>query len=280
MLRGFSDELYIDITLHPGEGTVESDTIRRKVNSEFENPQITPPDGYVFEGWYKDAEFAVKAEVGEKIDISFRNLYARIIERQIIPPGYTLVEYLQKSTISQSIDTGLLIPDKPQIVMKASYPSGVSGESWLCGSWTRSGTRRAFLIGQYNNNIRQVCGADNSTYQYDQPFDKISHILGITKNRFVFDNQKTKKRPDFNTIPPGNLHIFKSTHTDNADVRRIYWCQIKDWNDTLVRDYIPCIDDNGVPCMYDLVNESTSYASTGTFTAGPVIQVIPERYWN
>lgn len=71
------DTLDIDIRLHPGEGTVVSDTIRFRVGSEFVNPNVEPPEGLHLEGWYKDNEFSIKANEGEIVDSTFANLYAK-----------------------------------------------------------------------------------------------------------------------------------------------------------------------------------------------------------
>lgn len=50
---------------------------------------------------------------------------------------------------------------------------------------------------------------------------------------------------------------------------QVYYCQIYD-NGTLVRDYWPAKDQEGVVCLYDRVNKEYAYnAGTGTFTAGP-----------
>ena len=47
---------------------------------------------------------------------------------------------------------------------------------------------------------------------------------------------------------------------------RIYRCQISEGTN-LVRDLLPCLDNNNVPCMYDAVGKQTYYnAGTGTFT--------------
>ena len=73
------DTIYIDIMLHPGEGTVASDTIRLRVGSKFVNPVIVPPEGLYLEGWYKDSELSVKANKDDIVDNTFANLYAKFV---------------------------------------------------------------------------------------------------------------------------------------------------------------------------------------------------------
>ena len=58
---------------------------------------------------------------------------------------------------------------------------------------------------------------------------------------------------------------------DKAPGIKIYYFQIYD-NDTLVRDFVPVLDYNGVPCMFDKVTETFFYnQGTGDFIAGPIV---------
>ena len=57
----------------------------------------------------------------------------------------------------------------------------------------------------------------------------------------------------------------------NACNVKFYYLKLYD-NDVLVRDFIPVLDPDGVPCMYDKVEGKFYYnAGTGQFIAGPVI---------
>lgn len=63
-----------------------------------------------------------------------------------------------------------------------------------------------------------------------------------------------------------NSYNNGSLYGSNVKVR-IYSCQIYD-NGTLVRDYRPCYDPDGVACMYDRVNKEYTYnAGSGNFVA-------------
>lgn len=53
---------------------------------------------------------------------------------------------------------------------------------------------------------------------------------------------------------------------------RIYSAKIYD-NDILVRDMVPVLDSDGIPCMYDKVTNQIFYNNgTGQFIAGPVVE--------
>lgn len=73
---------------------------------------------------------------------------------------------------------------------------------------------------------------------------------------------------------PATLTICKSnvvSEPNEFSSAKIYSCQIYD-NDSLVRDYVPCINNDGTIGLWDDAN-SVFYgnAGNGTFTAGPEI---------
>ena len=60
--------------------------------------------------------------------------------------------------------------------------------------------------------------------------------------------------------------VYNGTRYQNAPLMRIYYCKIYD-GDTLVRDFIPVLDEtNQTPCLYDKVSETYFYnQGTGDF---------------
>lgn len=74
-----------------------------------------------------------------------------------------------------------------------------------------------------------------------------------------------------------NLHLFGQNRTGNNSYGdsgmtnqtwRVYYCKIWD-NGTLIRDFIPVLDENSVPCLYDKVSETYFYnQGTGGFIYG------------
>ena len=71
-----------------------------------------------------------------------------------------------------------------------------------------------------------------------------------------------------------NIYVFKYNNggTPVGGGRgKLYYFKIYD-NDVLVRDFIPVIDNNEIPCMFDKVESKFYYnQGTGQFIAGPVI---------
>lgn len=84
------------------------------------------------------------------------------------------------------------------------------------------------------------------------------------------------------SFTPINLHLYLFTLNNNnkasvdttdkkVKMIRLYDMQIFN-NNTLIRDFIPVLDKNGVPCMYDKVERKFYYnAGGGDFIAGPIV---------
>lgn len=59
--------------------------------------------------------------------------------------------------------------------------------------------------------------------------------------------------------------IGQTSGTNGYDIKIYNW-KFYDGNNNLVRNFIPCLDTNDVPCFYDSVTKQTFYnAGTGTF---------------
>jgi hypothetical protein len=62
------------------------------------------------------------------------------------------------------------------------------------------------------------------------------------------------------------LFAFNSAGAITKSTGRVYRFQITE-DDTLIKDYVPCLDNEGVPCLYELINGETLYnAGSGQFT--------------
>ena len=57
-----------------------------------------------------------------------------------------------------------------------------------------------------------------------------------------------------------SIYLFHGNGTDRNSSIRIYYCKIWE-NSSLVRDFVPAIDDSNVVCMYDKVSSSFFYNS-------------------
>ena len=82
------------------------------------------------------------------------------------------------------------------------------------------------------------------------------------------------------TFSPINLNLYLFALNSNnsysgkdtgVNKLRIYDVQIYD-NNVIVRNFIPVLDKNGVPCMFETIENKLYYnAGTGSFVAGPIV---------
>ena len=195
-----------------------------------------------------------------------------------LPDGFTAVEYIQTSG-GQRIDTGV----------KASASIGASADFCLVDTHSNQNLAQVYSQpehyqlmvlaasswGSPDGAIWFVCGYLN-TNQYFKKADTDRHIY-----RFNADSQYTvemdgiqyeKADPSKTTFPADarNLWLFvrNSPIIDGYASMKLYSCEMYDGGKK-IRDFKPCLDANGVPCLYDLISKAAFYnQGWGSFTWG------------
>ena len=193
-----------------------------------------------------------------------------------LPSGYKRLEYIRSSG-TQWIDTGFKPNQNTRIKMDCNVIGFNSGDAFLFGARIASGNTAFCLAADdantrwfalYGNAVQNPTGTCTGKHSID--FNQ--NVLTLDGKNFTFE--KTTFQSSY------NLLLFATITNGNVDSQRgkmaIYSCQIYD-NVTLIRDYIPCQTTSGEIGLWDDVN-SVFYgnAGTGTFTAGPVVAVIPD----
>ena len=185
---------------------------------------------------------------------------------------YIRIEYLE-STGTQWIDTGFLFKQSENITLFTQIEFiGNSNRYVICTSLNglsnlefaleiNSARTRVYING---SNFFGTSITGNTKYE-------IEFRNTPLKSTFLLDNQTVISYTNtFSDITP-SLRLFKDHRSGVFGNVKIYYFQIYD-NNILVRDFIPVLDDDGVPCMYDLVEGKFYYnAGTGQFVAGPII---------
>ena len=180
-----------------------------------------------------------------------------------LPANYSRLTYIA-STGTQYIDTGVIPNQNIKMVVDAQLTS-VSGTVSFAGSrnsessdgdgayfsWISvSGNLRSY----YYNSFVVVATADTARHVYTK--DKNQTLVdGSLLNTATAQPFRSSKYPIYlfaNNEGKANFH---------ASVR-IYSCQIYD-NETIVRDFIPCINPSGNVGLYDLVT-GTFFGNSGT----------------
>lgn len=197
--------------------------------------------------------------------------------------GYTRLEYIE-STGTQYINTNVIPTDNTEIEMKYSVT-----EIMNVGPHILSATNWFFPFPRaYNGSNVFYCNRCGSSESYNtinlvgKP-NTIYTVKAFPSNKVIIDNVEygnVVAGMNSNTTP---LYMFtyggdvgNSLYTGKV---RVYYCKIWESGE-LVRDFIPVLDENNVPCMYDKVTETYFYnQGTGSFVAGDVIE-IPTPVYN
>ena len=188
--------------------------------------------------------------------------------RQIIP-----VEYLE-STGTQYIDTLVVLSSTDKVEALAEYtgkPS--SGSSYVFGTF---GSNKNFGINADLQNSGNFYGVwynqGTVTASTPKPEFNTRYKVEVSSNGIYINNTLfSNVSGTFTGSNPAYLFWANGTSQPKS-IMKLYSCQM--WqSSTLVRDFIPCIDENLTPFMFDKVN-CTVYlnAGTGQFKVGPNVE--------
>ena len=196
-----------------------------------------------------------------------RLIWQKAQEQGGLPEGYTALEYIQSSG-EQYIDTGRKLTQDSDITIDFMIVGEINRDAGVFGSRESASKNNLTL---FQNKSPHVFSGDFSEYQKHR-FTTASS-LERTKIRMnkagVWVNDILKKSwsdvADFET--PTNGLIFdvgNNNWTGNKAVMRLY-----SYTDGSAQQLVPCLDANGVPCLYDLIGKTTLYnQGSGSFTWG------------
>lgn len=193
-----------------------------------------------------------------------------------LPEGYTAVDYLQSSG-AQWIETGIAPNQNTKAVLKIKI-NGVNGYygSSLIGSRTDGNSNDQFFT--YLDDaggtrfLFRMDGQTKAISWKGLTADKIYIVtLSGTEMKAELEDgtavfSKTFSVSDFESTV--TMALFKSKPLNNGFQGRIYSCKHYS-GDELIQDFVPCLDTEGVPCMYDLISKTAFYnQGNGSFTWG------------
>lgn len=186
----------------------------------------------------------------------------------LLPEGFTRLSYIQ-SDGGQYIDTGFKPSHQTRVVMDIEPLNAGTCAYFGSRSSTASYTD-AFVMWLLSAlSLRSDYGSVNVS----QPVANSVMRVTIDKNRNVTewgDTIITNTASEF--TGSYNLTLLTQNTGGTVDTRKmqakLYSCQIYE-NDILVRDFVPCTNEDGTVGLYDIV-DSTFYmnAGTGGFVAG------------
>ena len=204
----------------------------------------TPPSkpGYVFRGW--------------------KNIF-------------TPIEYLQ-STGTQYIDTRYYPNQDTDMELNVRYESGVSS---IPETGEINGNKADAYAYYFTYNQLGWYQWTGYSYQYESGHvykHEITHEDGLIWLKINNEKIVSINPSSFPVVwtSPRTIYIYGINRGGNNKTlmsTKIERFKIKE-NGVVVRDMIPVLDENNIPCMYDRVSRQFFYnAGTGNFIAGPVI---------
>lgn len=192
-----------------------------------------------------------------------------------LPDGFTAVEYIQTSG-GQRIDTGVkssasvgmsadfcLVDTRSNQNLAQTYSDPERYQILVLMATNWGGTVR-FIRG-YFNTIKPIKEADTDRHIY--------HFNADGQYTVEMDGiQYEKADPSKTTFPADarNLYLFarNSPYVDGYAYMKLYSCAMYDGG-VKIRDFKPCLDADGVPCLYDLISKTAFYnQGSGSFTWG------------
>lgn len=209
-----------------------------------------------------------KGEVA-KIECGGEVLY----EKQTKPYKAEL-EYLE-STGTQYIDTGYVPNQDTRVITEHFYTKQPQNRGFVYGVGV-SATDRAFEMYTWGQNWNSPYGNTNITMTPPTSSLFVSGKINADKNKnnititYQDGTSQTKSCTYVTFTAPRNMWLFAINRGNlsvdfRADCVQLCYCKIWD-NGTLVRDFIPVLDMNDVPCMYDKVTDELFYnQGTGEF---------------
>ena len=126
------------------------------------------------------------------------------------------------------------------------------------------------------NDIQFGMGSNYASRNYDTDIihtiiidSSDASIIVDNGNKFYIGSPATYSQPTHQIL--FGTTLFSSQVIAYLSSERIYYA--KYWkNNVLVRDFIPVLDANGTPCMFDKVEGKFYYnQGTGNFIAGPIL---------
>ena len=196
-----------------------------------------------------------------------------------LPYGYTEVEYLQ-STGTQYIDTGLAsttgFRGVATLEVTANETAILFGTQLTPGATTSNKNMLFTNGGKFKlgcTTLEYVGSSFSINTKYNVDFSTESSCYLKVDGTTSISETNTDDRS------VGNINIFCGTKSGEIGyfAKMKLYCFKMYISNTLVRDFIPVLDNNNVPCMYDKVTGTTFYnAGTGDFVAGR--QIKPVEY--
>lgn len=194
---------------------------------------------------------------------------------------YTRLEYIESSG-AQYINTGFVPNQDTRVVTEYTTPTNNS-DGFIFGARYNQNAGLFTFLYTAAHHIAFGYGAVSTGNTGPATVYGQKLTVDMNKNHCdIYDESGTKLwggalgtaqfQSSYNLVFPG-ANSGGTFSPFNGGASRILFYSFKLYdNGTLIHDFIPVLDPNGVACMYDTVSDEYFYnAGTGDFVAGPAI---------
>lgn len=196
-----------------------------------------------------------------------------------IPSEYKRVEYLESIAINkqgQYIDTEVLSHGSLGIEIKAQSISCTDNICFWFGGENSWSNGTSFDLQAGASGYGFIYGSQKSIGDTKAKFKNLNtpYILKIINGILSINNSflSTYEILDFQSNTSVSLFGLKrNTTVPRCDSVRIWYCKFYE-GENLINNFVPCLDENNNPCMYDLITKKTHYnLGIGSFITGPIL---------
>lgn len=178
------------------------------------------------------------------------------------------IEWICNNTGKEYIDTGVIPNQDTRVVMSVS---DAERNAYFFTSWSQEWNILNYsIVNDYEYSSQNMFSAygdqntrlplvENAVIDYDKNVVKFNDVVSHTFNYIAFQSLYSlylfaQNRKNSVNLPP-NHGSFK-----------LHYCKIYD-NGVIVRDFIPALDDNDVPCLYEKLEQKFYYnKGSGAFS--------------
>jgi hypothetical protein len=181
-----------------------------------------------------------------------------------LPAGYTQYSYIE-STGTQYIDTGIVPTTATRVISDFRLTEIPSAP--IRNGWASAGSKEAFWFGIDNDHVCFSAAVSGNSLRADTgvPVDTSRHTFDISIGGIFFDGYGIANpgSPFTNAGSGKTMYLFASRQGWTPNIEKfakmeLYSCQVYS-GDTLVRDFVPCTDENGKPGLFDAVYRQMYY---------------------
>ena len=207
----------------------------------------------------QDNELRYTNKINEKEKEWLESL--KIVEKiSLLPDGYTELEYIE-STGTQYIQIY-------SINEKDTYELESNINFIIRNSRQAFGNVQARYIEINVNGYYGMGGSITSTAKATSGFDNIKLKIMSNKSQIILDNNVIAERSPLKLNGYDKLYLFgvEPRTYGNLNCKMRMKTTILKHNNNVVRNLIPCLNNNNEPCMYDTISKQTFYnQGTGEF---------------